>query len=133
MLSQRHRYCQSCRDSRWGKAGDTGRKTAAAVLRQLREQGRDPGHGGEAARIRGQKNAAHQAAVREWNDQNADTHDPSVFASEIAPLLRDFPVRALVDATGLSAHYCSLIRLGKRIPHPRHWKALAALRTADTA
>jgi hypothetical protein len=27
-------------------------------------------------------------------------------------------------ATGLGEHYCSLIRLGKKILHPRHWDAL---------
>lgn len=30
----------------------------------------------------------------------------------------------LMTATGLGQHYCSLIRLGKRVPHPRHWTAL---------
>ena len=30
----------------------------------------------------------------------------------------------LATATGLSEVYCSLIRLGKRVPHPRHWAAL---------
>jgi hypothetical protein len=29
-----------------------------------------------------------------------------------------------MDATGLSHHYCSLIRLGKKVPHPRHWETL---------
>jgi hypothetical protein len=33
-----------------------------------------------------------------------------------------------VDATGLSDHYCSLIRLGKRVPHARHWPALSRAR-----
>jgi hypothetical protein len=36
-------------------------------------------------------------------------------------------VSDLVAAAGLSAHYCSLIRLGKRVPHPRHWVALGGL------
>jgi hypothetical protein len=33
----------------------------------------------------------------------------------------------LAAATGLSEHYCSLIRLGKRRPHPRHWDALRSV------
>jgi hypothetical protein len=28
-----------------------------------------------------------------------------------------------MGATGLSEHYCSLIRLGKAVPHARHWEA----------
>jgi hypothetical protein len=38
--------------------------------------------------------------------------------------LRERSIADLVAASGLSAHYCSLIRLGKRTPHPRHWEAL---------
>ena len=34
---------------------------------------------------------------------------------------RAAPIADLVAATGLSEHYCSLIRLGKRTPHARHW------------
>jgi hypothetical protein len=30
-------------------------------------------------------------------------------------------------ATGLSEHYCSMIRLGKKVPHARHWGLLRAL------
>jgi hypothetical protein len=42
---------------------------------------------------------------------------------EILPGLRAIPTRELVVATRLSEHYCSLIRLGKRVRHPRHWEA----------
>ena len=74
--------------------------------------------------IRGRKNAAYQAAVRAWT---GDRPDPVVFRTEILPGLRRKPVRDLVAATGLSKHYCSLIRLGKRVPHARHWDALRRL------
>jgi hypothetical protein len=47
--------------------------------------------------------------------------DPSVFRDEILPGLRNRSINQLVAATGLSEHYCSPIRLGKRVPHPRHW------------
>jgi hypothetical protein len=36
--------------------------------------------------------------------------------------LRVVPPRELAAVTGLSEHYCSLIRLGKRTPHRRHWE-----------
>jgi CRISPR-associated endonuclease Cas1 len=124
---RRHRYCLLCRNRRWSKAGETGRDIAAGVLRQLREDGRDPAHGGRAAKLRGGKNATHQAAVREWNERHDGRHDPQSFSVEIAPRLREVPIESLVQATGLSQHYCSLIRLGKRIPHQRHWQALAAV------
>jgi hypothetical protein len=50
-----------------------------------------------------------------------------VFAREILPGLRDRPITELAAATGLSEHYCSLIRLGKKVPHARHWDALRRL------
>lgn len=121
---RRHRYCPACRQKKWGNASQTGRDIAADVLQQLRDNGHDPAHGGHAAQLRGGKNALHQAAIREWNKQHGDGHDPERFASDIAPGLRTVPIDSLVRATGLSAHYCSLIRLGKRTPHPRHWPAL---------
>jgi hypothetical protein len=50
-----------------------------------------------------------------------------VFHAEILPGLRRARIAQLVAATGLSDHYCSLIRLGKRVPHARHWEALRRL------
>ncbi|MGO9820078.1 MAG: hypothetical protein ACLPTJ_05420 [Solirubrobacteraceae bacterium] len=59
--------------------------------------------------------------MREWTGQRPD---PAIFAAEILPGLRRKTIGELVAATGLSEHYCSLIRLGKKVPHPRHWVAL---------
>lgn len=121
--TRRHRYCESCRQSRWQTNGNRGRQNAAAVLARLRAEQRDPGHGGRAAQLRGSKNAAHQAAVAAWVGERPD---PSVFSSEILPGLREMPIASIAAATGLSEHYCSLIRLGKRTPHVRHWESLRA-------
>jgi len=104
--------------------GEKGRPAAAAVLTRLREQGNDPAHGGEAARQRGRKNARHQKALRAWRDE---PEDPMLFQKEILPALRTIKIGTLTAATGLSEHYCSLIRLGKRVPHPRHWGKLRTI------
>ena len=122
---RRRRYCEEHRAERFHEQGAGARERAARVLAQLRAEQRDPAHGGRAAEARGAKNAAHQAAVRDWKGERPD---PAVFRSEILPELRHKPIAKLVAATGLSEHYCSLIRLGKRVPHARHWEAL---RTAD--
>ena len=124
--NRRHRYCEVCRTRRWTAKAPAGRATAGDVLLQLRAEGRDPAHGGDAARRRGEKNAAHQRAVLAWNERDDDGVDRRVFVEEIQPRLGRATIGELVDATGLSAHYCSLIRLGKRVPHPRHWAALDA-------
>jgi hypothetical protein len=47
-----------------------------------------------------------------------------VFKREILPLIQEVPLRRLVEATGLSLRYCSLIRRDEKVPHPRHWEAL---------
>ena len=118
---RRKRYCDECRARRWARHAAQGRDNAASVLARMRAEQRDPAHGGRAAENRGAKNAAHQAAVREWTGQRPN---PEVFRIEILPRLRHVSIAELVAATGLSQHYCSLIRLGKKIPHPRHWDTL---------
>jgi CRISPR-associated endonuclease Cas1 len=128
--SRRYRYCARCRAERFAREGSRGRQQAARVLAQLRAEQRDPGHGGRAAELRGAKNAAHQRAVREWAGERPNA---AVFTSEVLPSLRLLPIRAISEATGLSEHYCSLIRLGKRVPHPRHWPALATAASVKTS
>ncbi|MGI8557663.1 MAG: CRISPR-associated endonuclease Cas1 [Solirubrobacteraceae bacterium] len=118
---RRQRYCDPCRSARWAKHAEEGRENAALVLARLRAEERDPAHGGRAAQIRGRKNAEHQRAVREWGGERLN-HE--LFRREIQPGLRYLPIHKLVAATGLSPHYCSLIRLGKRVPHQRHWQSL---------
>jgi CRISPR-associated endonuclease Cas1 len=123
---RRRRYCQPCNKARFNQTGPDARATAAAVLKQLRQEGQDPAHGGRAGQIRGEKNAAHQRAVREWLGGRPD---PATFQVEILPGIREVQIDVLVGATGLSVHYCSLIRLGKKVPHPRHWSALRHVAT----
>jgi len=121
---RRRRYCDNCRRQRFTEQAPTARERAGETLARLRAEQQDPAHGGRPAQLRGLKNAAHQAAVREWQGERAD---PQVFRSNILPALRHLPIADLVAATGLSEHYCSLIRLGKKVPHPRHWAGLRAL------
>jgi hypothetical protein len=120
--NHRRRYCDDCRREQLAEQASVGRANAAAVLARLRAEQRDPGHGGRAAQLRGTKNAAHQRANHAWT---GGLPDPTVFTSEILPRLRYRSIPDLVAATGLSRHYCSMIRLGKRVPHPRHWPAFA--------
>lgn len=119
--SRRHRYCEDCRRAKWVAQAERGRQNAAQVLDTLRAEQRDPRHGGNAAKLRGEKNRSHQFAVRAWA---GETPDPERFAVEILPGLREIPIPTIAAAAGISPHYASLIRLGKRVPHARHWEAL---------
>jgi CRISPR-associated endonuclease Cas1 len=121
---RRRHYCEDCRANRWENQTAKGRQNGATVLARLRAEQRDPAHGGRAAQSRGRKNAAHQRAVRDWD---GPPPDPAAFQSDILPRLRGLAINDLVAATGLSSHYCSLIRLGKRVPHARHWETLRRL------
>lgn len=121
----RRRDCDDCRRSSAERAGRTGRAAASAALARLRHEGRDPAHGGEAGRRRGTKNSAHQEQLAQWQPEPGRRYDPEEFRGLIAPALRDRSIADLANATGLSEHYCSLIRLGKRTPHARHWDALS--------
>jgi len=121
LRDRRRRYCENCAAERVARRGDHARETAQIVLARLRAEQRDPAHGGRAGQIRGAKNAAHQRAVQDWKGERVD---PETFARDILPSLRRTAISNLAAATGLSEHYCSLIRLGKRVPHPRHWERL---------
>ena len=124
LSDRRRRYCETCVAERVARRGDRARETAQSVLAQLRAEQRDPAHGGRAAQIRGVKNRAHQLAVRDWEGVRTN---PEAFARDILPGLRRIPVPDIMAATGLGQHWCSLIRLGKKVPHARHWDVLAKL------
>jgi CRISPR-associated endonuclease Cas1 len=127
----RRRSCDGCRREQALEAGKAARPVAAAVLAELRSGGRDPAHGGDAASRRGMKNAAHQRALRDWKaGANGPDEDPTRFRADVLPLLHAHSPTELSAATGLSEHYCSLIRLGKRVPHARHWDAFRAVTQA---
>jgi hypothetical protein len=89
------------------------------------EDGGAPSHPrrqGDGAARSGYCRAETQAAV--WDQANPGLADPEVFSREILPLIQEVPLRRLMEATELSLRYCSLIRKGDRIPHPRHWELL---------
>jgi hypothetical protein len=98
----------------------------------MKAEGRDPTHGGQAARRRGQSIAERKRAIREWEEAFGKVVDLTVFEREILPLIQEVPLRRLMKATGLSLRYCSQIRRGEKVPHPRHSKAFAAVTRATT-
>lgn len=95
-------------------------------LRQLRKQGEDPAHGGEAASRRGQSVSVNNRASYGWNRRN-ERLGPEMFTDEILPLLQNVTLSAMIDATGLSKSYCSFIKRGIKTPHERHWAVLSQL------
>ena len=95
-------------------------------LQELRDEGQDPAHGGQAATRRGESVSLNNRSSQEWN-RNNERLDPDTFSREMLPQLQDVPLSAMVDATGLSKGYCSFIKRGIKIPHERHWPSLERL------
>ncbi len=97
-------------------------------LQELRDEGQDPAHGGQAATRRGESVSLNNRSSQEWNRHN-ERLDTDVFTREILPQLQHVSLSAMVDATGLSKGYCSFIKRGIKIPHERHWESLRQLGT----
>lgn len=97
------------------------------MIRARRLAGDDPAHGGEAGRLRGERNAATLRANAAWERRQSGDFDPDTFAREIQLRLKTASLAAMMRATGLSRPYCARIRRGEQIPHPRHWNALRTL------
>ncbi len=113
-------YCDDClpeHQEAFGRAGP-------AALRRLRAEGRDPAHGGGAARKRGTSNGKWQREAASWNRAHPNRPDSEVFRREILPRLQGMPLGRIAKATGLTLMYCSMIRRGLCVPHPRHWETL---------
>jgi CRISPR/Cas system-associated endonuclease Cas1 len=121
----RGKLCAGCwklfqRDAQWASVG----RQRLAVGRLA---GSDPAHGGAAGEQRAAKVSIENRRSRQWNRDHADRPDPELFVAQIAPALADVTLRAMSEATGLSTDYCSKIRRGLKVPHPRHWEALQDL------
>lgn len=98
-----------------------------AALDARRAAGSDPAHTPDANREKGERNTAHRAAAERWAAEATGAVDEAAFARDVLPRLQGVPLSAMMQATGLSIRYCSLIRRGERVPHPRHWEGLWVL------
>jgi CRISPR-associated endonuclease Cas1 len=125
--SPRRSYCDACvRKFEHEKLPKLLAAGSSAIAR-LAAEGRDSAHGGEAARKRGRAIRQRLREAAEWNRAHLERPDPGQFKREILPRLRSVSVRRIKKITGLSIRYCSLIRRGLYVPHPRHWNILLTL------
>ena len=97
-------------------------------LRELRLSGSDPSHRGEAAQKRRTALEQRRREQLEWDAHRPEVEgDETTFMTEILPRLQAVPVARIAAVTGLSKQYCSLIRRGLKVPHPRHWETFLEL------
>ncbi len=119
-------YCDTCLPQRRQEVTADSLEGGNKRLRQLRYEGKDPAHGGAAADARRERLAKNKSAVREWALAH-ERPDPEEFRRTIFPGLQGVTLAKIMQATELCSGYCSMIRRGKYIPHPRHWESLKAL------
>lgn len=120
-------YCDECLSERRKEAVKGYQTAGPAALSRRRAEGNDPAHGGQAAKKRGTSNAKRVREAKMWEAEN-ERPDPSVFVETILPSIQGVSLSRLMDVTGLSLRYCSLIRRGAYVPHPKHWDNLRCLR-----
>lgn len=120
-------YCEVClpvyKDSHVEMFSEAGR----AKMAELRAAGKDPSKGGKNAEIRAAKIRQRREDQRAWEAENEEGTNHEAFSRDILPQLQRVSLTLLANATGLSVQYCSLIRRGRSVPHPRHWEALKKL------
>lgn len=119
-------YCDECRPAVKAEGLEAWKASGPAALARLMKAGKDPTHGGAAARRRAESLAQRRQEATAWDRTNRRP-DPAEFARSILPDLQGTSLSRMVEVTGLTVKYCSLIRRGLYVPHPRHWEALKSL------
>jgi CRISPR-associated endonuclease Cas1 len=125
--SQSRMYCDECVKKVRNEKLPRLLAAGASIIARLAAEGLDPAHGGEAARKRGKSNARRMREAAEWDQHHGKRPDPEQFMREVLPRLQGIPLRRMMRTTGLSLRYCSLIRRGLYVPHPRHWESLKGI------
>jgi CRISPR-associated endonuclease Cas1 len=133
----RHRrrrvYCPICLAARRKEVGAIIVAASSAHAEGARRRtGRLPSHTDQANEQRAESNRRQRSVQDAWDRNHPDkSFDPEEFRTQILPGLADVPLKAIAQATGLSTSSASKVRSGRRVPHPRHWEALAGVIYAD--
>jgi CRISPR-associated endonuclease Cas1 len=130
-LPQIPRLCRSC-----GRKLSRGRQlcsncnvevTTQAMIKAA-EKGRLLAHTPEAEAKRAANQRRNIEAQKAWRPTDLPIWlDQDTYKTRILPRLADVKVSAIRLLTGVSKPYATAIRSGERLPHPRHWQALAKL------
>jgi len=95
---------------------------------RARVAGRAKSHAQEAQAKRAQTQRRNTSARWAWQKSNEQSSiDEETYRHDVRPRLVLLRVGAISEALGISMPYASAIRAGKRLPHPRHWQALAKI------
>lgn len=119
-------YCDPCADGHQAEKIQRMGERSRVTLAKARAEGRDPAHGGAAANKRADSSRRNNLVSYQWDREN-ERPPAAEFTETILPLLTVVTVPEMMEATGLSSGYCSQIKRGLKVPHPRHWTSLKVL------
>jgi CRISPR-associated endonuclease Cas1 len=92
------------------------------------EEGRTVSHSPKAEAKRAESRRKHSAAIKKWRPSDQpEWLSEQTYQLKIQPRLVQVTVPAIRMALGVSKSYAANIRIGKQLPHPRHWQVLARL------
>ena len=95
---------------------------------EVAKLGRIATHTLEAETLRAKTQRKHAAALAAWQPSDLpEWLNEEAYRTKVQPVLAGITVSAIAAALGISEPYATDIRRGQRIPHPRHWQALARL------
>ena len=112
-----YRFCRSCRL----------RRSAVAVV-EVAKHGRLMAQSEQARKRRSETMRKQTTAVWRWKESDLPPWlNRNVFIRKIQPRLKDISPSQIKSTLEISMPYAIDIRKGRRVPHPRHWQALASL------
>ena len=124
-------WCPDCLPERRKEVGAAMYVESQALAEEFeRQSGSRPTHTEVAKARRQAANAAQRAKQREWEAAHgSEVFDPGWFRANVFPGLTTVSLPAIAKATGMSTTAAGKVRSGYRVPHPRHWEALAGIGT----
>jgi hypothetical protein len=115
-------------ESRYDYCGECAAKNSTACLISGARLGRVAAQNPQAKAHRRETKRRHDLARRGWSPSAHPAWlTGETYANQIQPRLARATLSRIASAIGVSIPYASDIRRGRRLPHPRHWEALAGL------
>ena len=98
------------------------------VTRENFDVGRKAAQRPESLAKRSATQRMHKQAIQNWKPSDLpDWLTRDVYVERVQPALASVAKSRIRAALGVSEPYSSAVQAGKRVPHPRHWQALARL------
>jgi CRISPR-associated endonuclease Cas1 len=120
-ISSLNKNCESC-----------AKENASIALTEVAKLGRIATHSPQAEARRAETMRRQMAGRKSWNPSDLpDWLTEQIYRERIQPRLREVTIRTISTVLQISEPYAASVREGRRIPHARHWKALA--RIADVS